>query len=239
MIVRLANGGSFRLRWEGEGGVVRSTWAGLDDLLLVRAKLGGEVEGSAPLDKGSRRCALVFNAEGIRMYAYTSSMTTLMWFRDKVYLAMSDSVLSHNRIIMAELRSARVLNLTPHTVTFKRPGGLADLVYEPNSMFGPNGIRADWTSSGEGECMEGVPVWLNGPYKLGSIDASELEDGDILIVSMLVGQGVEKLYREEFNALFQGKKLRFVSPGSGPGQCERVAGAITKSLLFIEYVPHE
>lgn len=131
----------------------------------------------------------------------------------------------------------RVFNATPHDVVVRIEAIKDTVKFEKSTDLT---LRCDWESGGEAESTFGIKVLKNGPYSLTAPPDFKFKDGDVIITSQIVGNAVEAMTPQDFSVIFQGKKVRIVSPGSGPDQAERTKeGQIKESFLLIEYLPSQ
>ncbi len=128
----------------------------------------------------------------------------------------------------------RIINTTPHEVSVFNPITKHSVTFPADKKYS---IRGGYIPDPKQSDVGGIEVFENGEYTQEAIPF-ELRDGDILIVSMVTGNCVEEMTEAEFEKVFQGKKVRVVSPGSGPLNSKRDAGGkILESLQFVEYFP--
>lgn len=134
-----------------------------------------------------------------------------------------------------KMENQKFHNLTNVKLRVKRVDG-EDLVLDPNE----NGLLGCENNTREiFGTIDNVPIFSQGEFTLRIPDNIQYEDGDALIVSIIVGDIISKKTEAEFNEIFKGKKVRIFSPASGgANECERdEQGRIIRNLGLIEYLP--
>lgn len=129
---------------------------------------------------------------------------------------------------------SRVINTTPHDCHMY----LADNTVITYPKTKELTIRSRLYDDGPREPIDGrMDVVGNGHFMpdLNSIKF-DFQDGDVVIVSMVDGLGIQNSSKEDFLSAFQKKKIRFVSPDSGPEYSIRnEKGQILGCRRFVEY----
>jgi hypothetical protein len=139
------------------------------------------------------------------------------------------------------METTRVLNLFSHSITFQKENG-EDIQFKADEVFGRNDLRCEYSPGDEAQSIMGIRVKKNGPFRL-EVDKKlldHIQDGDVLLVPLLVGNTVESTSETDFQRVFGGKRIRIVSPGTRENQAIRnEMGRVVKSLEAVEYFPRK
>jgi hypothetical protein len=125
-----------------------------------------------------------------------------------------------------------VYNCTPHEVVFTRDGE-ADLVLPFSEK---NVLRAKEQTGPVQASIEGVAVFGRSSYEFDFPPHMPCKDGDVYITSMILGNVIEQTPTFRLQEVFKTNRVRFVSPATGPGECEMSkTGTPLKSFHMKEY----